>query len=277
MTRYALITLLVVAAPAVAQTPQAATRPADTGEVTVVRVTPPAQKLIPGSEWTVLQAGDTLGEQTVLRTGLGAEVVLNFSDRGEVTVSGPCKMGIREFRTADRSSTARVGLKYGTVRAQVRPGSGENDWRVATPVATLSVRGSESLFGLAFDNPQPLKVKVERGAWRMQGPGVDRTTRQGEGTDSTGTRQSDYLLAQQQLFLGDALGGLSEDELGALNRLGVSRGLLDFTGGGQLPNFMGPAPSGDSCSYRNHISPPPNNGYENGSPNGDYGTDPYRQ
>lgn len=94
------------------------------------------------SKWEPLKTGDVLGEQTLIRTGLGTTVVLNFAGRGRVTVRSGTKIGIGELKQRGKLMKARLGLKYGTVRASVDAAAGPNDLQISTAVATLSVRGT---------------------------------------------------------------------------------------------------------------------------------------
>ncbi len=154
-------------------------------KVTVVSVTGPAQKLIAtnGKKWLPLEKGEELDELTIIRTGLRAKVVLKFADRGEFTIVGGTKMGISEFSKKGAEVKARIGLKYGTVHASITKGKGPSDFKIATPVATISVRGSRSVFGLFLDNPSPLKIGVNTGGWNVGGNNVGP----GEHGDNQGT------------------------------------------------------------------------------------------
>jgi len=112
-----------------------------------------AQKLLPGegNKWTPLKVGDVLDEMTVIRTGYNTVVVLKLADRGSVTIKGVTKIGISEFRKEGDLVKTRLGLKYGMFRAKVKSEVGPNDFRVKTPTATLSVRGSEPMGGWTID------------------------------------------------------------------------------------------------------------------------------
>jgi hypothetical protein len=131
-----------------------APKPAEAAEVarlkvTVESVTGKAQRRNPAEDgkWTALKAGDALDELTVIRTGFGSKVVLVFADRGRVTVDSVTKIGISEFRKKEKKVNTRLGLKYGTLRAKVNSKVGPVDFRVQSPTATLSVRGSEKIVG----------------------------------------------------------------------------------------------------------------------------------
>jgi hypothetical protein len=153
----------VDAAPAKAATP--APTPGAL-KVTVVSASGPAQKLTVGTggtKWQPLKAGDVLSEMTVIRTGYGAKVVLKFEDRAEVVINNATKVGISDLRKDGDRATASIGLKYGTVHATVEGKQGSNDFRVSTPTATLSVRGSKAhLCSMADSNKFAL---VQLGDW----------------------------------------------------------------------------------------------------------------
>ena len=201
MPRNALIVLVVSAASALAAAPPAADKAdkpaaADSLKVTVTSVSGPAQKLLAGKgekNWQALKVGETLSELTVIRTGLGAKVVLKFEDRGEVIINNATKIGIAELRKKGAAAKARLGLKYGTLRASVDSKKGSNDFRIATPVATLSVRGSSADVGYSVDSTKIVAVRA--GLWNvvksiklpdfLKGMLVDRIIQAGETADST--------------------------------------------------------------------------------------------
>jgi hypothetical protein len=153
MFRQAMVAALVIGCAGVgmleAGPPAARKAEPPAGEVaikaTVVSVSGVAHKrsmAVADGKWEPLKTGDVLGGQTLLRTGLGTTVVLNFADRGRVTVRSGTKIGIGELKQTGRKMKARLGLKYGTIRASVDPGAGPNDLRISSAVATLSVRGT---------------------------------------------------------------------------------------------------------------------------------------
>ena len=172
MPRYRLVVsvLVLLAASALAGPPaakKAVPKAPAALKATVVSVSGPAQKMVVtnGRKWEALKAGEKLSELTVIRTGLGAKVVLNLADRGEIVVNNATKIGIRELRQKGDEVKAQLGLKYGTMRASVEAGRGKSDFRISTPVATLSVRGSEANVGFMVDSARMLDAKA--GVWRV--------------------------------------------------------------------------------------------------------------
>ena len=119
----------------------------------------------PGGKWEAVKPGETLGAQTLLRTGLGAKVVLVLADRGRVTVKSATKIGIGEFQKQGPLAKVRLGLKYGTMRVYVDDRPGPNDLQVKTPVATLSVRGCGANFSIG---ERGLRFCVFEHQWDVQ-------------------------------------------------------------------------------------------------------------
>ena len=235
MVRYAIPLALAaaMATTAWAEGPSKTARlPETKSKVTVVSVAGKADEFLPdkGRRWAPLRAGAVLDELTIIRTGWGAKVVLQFEDRGELVIRGGTKVGVSQFRRRGREAKARIHLKYGSVRLSVDKGRGPNDFRVVTPVATLAVRGSIAGIVLLLDNPGALKVRVDQGGWRMVSPAAAQTARPGESTDNNGTKNYENLDVQRDIRMVDASGGLTGEEKKNLNRNGGGRGICSNTG-----------------------------------------------
>ncbi len=214
--------------------------------VTVLSVSGRAHKsVIEGdrARWVSLKAGEKLPAQTVIRTGFRSRVVLQFADRGEMTINNATKMGIGEFRKQGNRVKTRLGLKYGTVRASVDSSRGPNDWQVSTPTATLSVRGSESLLGWLVDvgtNLQALK-----GNWKfLAGLDVIHVVQGGESTDGNMAKYYELLKKLRELQLLDTF-GLSGAERDRTQFFGSGRGLSTFGTGGTTGPRTGGGTSND--------------------------------
>ena len=219
---------------------KAAEKPA---QVTVVSVSGPAQKLVANGDkptWQPLKAGDKLSELTVIRTGLRAKVELNFADEGKVVIDRATKIGIREFRTKGKRINARLGLKYGTVRASVQKRADPNKFEVTTPVATLTVRGTGGHIGFAGDSGLGMVSTV--GPWDLNSALASHSVGAGEGTKTlTGSfTPSMQLLLYNRFNLGNR--GFSFSEYLNFLRSRTGRGALGFLNGfgrggaGLLPN-----------------------------------------
>ena len=173
-------------------TPQ---EPAQKLQATVVKVTGQAEKLIAGQtdKWQALKAGDKLDELSVIRTGLRSSVALKFADRGQTTVHSATKVGIAEFHKKGGLVTTRLGLKYGSLSVAVDSTRGPNDAKVATPVATLSVRGTKG--GISYAGGKGVILLGEAGTWNVVADGRSRNVAAGESTDGNLTPSID--LAKQ--------------------------------------------------------------------------------
>lgn len=174
----------------------------------IVSVSGPAQYRAdgedPNSPWMPLKEGDVLGEKALIRTGLGALVVLRMGDRSEVTIQSAAKIGLRDCRKEGDVARMGVGLKYGTVKAKIHRAAGPNDFRVHTPVATLSVRGSAGVvsysagFGMQFHSQQS--------TWNVQTPMGTAGIPQGAATDHNLTAQHELAARQYDSRVGDPFG-----------------------------------------------------------------------
>ncbi len=231
----------------------------DSFKVKVISVKGVVQKLLssnPKAGWKPVKVGEYLDEGTLIRTGLGAEAVLRFADRGQFRVKSGTKAGIAKFRKQGNLVKARLGLKYGSMRARVDSSRGPNDFQVKTPVATLSVKGSEANFGYSGD--QGLTIHTTQHTWNVStSRGSKRLTR-GESTNGNLTPWN--VLASQgfDTQTGDPFGGLTGLEKGNLRQNGGGRGIFNFTGGGgNTPPIIDPYIPPPTSSGRVPIPIPP--------------------
>lgn len=223
-------------------------------KVTVVKVVGVAsyRSADPKAKWQRLKAGQVLDELSLVRTGLGARVVLRFADYAQVTVKSATKIGIKEFRKSAKTQRVKthVGLKYGAMRTHVDSTRAANDFSVSTPVATLSVRGTRGRTAFTGDLGHYTDSTEHRwyGLTSLGPIGLD----EGEGTDGVNPPS---LLARidTNTQTGDPFGGLTWIEWLNLMFYGGGRGVFGYNGGfgGPILMFFGSSGSGW-------------NGYENG-------------
>ena len=180
------------------------------------------------AKWAPIKAGDVLNEMTLIRTGLGGEVVLKFSNRGNVTIKSGSKIGIASFRKQGKLVTTRLGLKYGAIRAQVDSSRGANDFRVRTPVGTLAATGSK--INIAQWGDFSFQAKGTSGFWQAEIANRVASIIAGEWTDKNLSKPLATLLAKQGVKLGDPHGGLTVTELKNLLLNGGGRGIVAFVG-----------------------------------------------
>ncbi len=113
-------------------------------EIRVVSVKGTASYKTTGA-WTPLQAGAVLAVGTKVSTGVRSSVVINVN-RHTVTVYPLTIMKITESMETENSSSTKIGLRRGAVRTKIaRDARIKTVFKVSTPVATSSVRGSEQL------------------------------------------------------------------------------------------------------------------------------------
>lgn len=218
------------AAPAASsgQTPAAAAPAAADVVVTIVSTKGPAEKgvLAEGQmKWSPLKAGDVLNELCFIRTGYGAEVVIQLGDRGQVTINSVTKMGVGQFRKEGNLAKASLGLKYGTFNAKVDHSQGPNDFRVATPTSVLSVRGSR--FDGGHFGDEGSRGRSHESPLTLVTAGGSRTVNPGEHV--TQTLQMPIVLLATQFHTQTGDSHVSQTELN--NQLNNHGGRSDWNGG----------------------------------------------
>ena len=108
-----------------------------------------------GEKWVPLEVGSKIKDGSKISTGVKSTVVLKLAN-STVTVQPLSMMKIYEDRIAQDSSDTRIALRRGALKAEVsRMHEVKTVFKVATPVATSSVRGTiqsvaASPYGTAF-------------------------------------------------------------------------------------------------------------------------------
>lgn len=191
------------------------------------------------AKWLPLKAGDTLDALTVIRTGLGARVVLRFGDRGTVTIRNATKAGISSLAKRGTKVTTHLKLKYGSLRADVDSSRGPNDMKVSTPVATLGIKGTSGDVG--FSGDFGLGLNGRRGTWGVRADTLGETTVRGrQQTDGKLASDSEIRRLRRPPRLVDYF-GLSVPDATELALNGGGRGV--FTSGRNSNNLINPSPS----------------------------------
>ncbi len=209
-----------------AAAPVAASQPAPAADfrIVVLEVSGQVQRgdLVNGEmKWQVLKVGDVLDPLTIIRTGLKSTAVIRLGSTIEARINSATKVGISEFRKEGALTKTNLGLKYGTVRAHVDSSREENDFRVSTPSATLSVTGSEP--ETHFSGDEGARGWSHEGHLTFNGFGHSQTVNPGEGLNEHHEPPTNGILGQFRTLIGDAFGGLDESE-----RRGIA-----FNGGGR--------------------------------------------
>ncbi len=214
-----------------ADQPQPAENRDGADHVTVVSVTGSAEyaEIQEGQDldWKRIQADASLPIHSIIRTGFRTKVELKFPDGSTVTVDRVTKIGIAKLRDRQGAGKTRIGLKYGTIRADVQKGQAAGDVEVVTPVATLSVAGSKAEIGYSVDNC--LGVKVQQGDWKIQRYCSARVVSDSEWGDCYLTNYLDLLAYHRDSYMADGLGLTDEDKKLDLEH-GTGRGWVAIPG-----------------------------------------------
>ena len=137
-------------------------------------------------------------------------------------------------------------MKYGAMSARVDASRGANDFRVATPVATLSVRGSIAGWGF-FGDRMVLGAYSRKSDWHIDyGDGELRTIGPREWLGPDGLRSSNYQDQMRDPGTGDPFGGKGDP--------GTGPG--QTTGGPPVDGFTIVAPDNSPPSIHPPTPPP---------------------
>jgi hypothetical protein len=204
------------------------------GQATVVSTKGPAEYAVVNGqdepEWKKLQADLALPTGSVIRTGFRAHVVLKLPDGTTVEIRRATKIGISQLGRdeAQDEGKTRIGLKYGTIRAKVEKQQAAGDVEVATPVATLSVAGSEAEIGYAVDTC--LGVQTREGIWNVARSSCRRALlTAGDETDCALLPGITLKMYRRDSYMAGPLGLTAVDKRVDLLR-GTGRGWLGLPG-----------------------------------------------
>ncbi|MBN2040348.1 MAG: FecR domain-containing protein [Spirochaetes bacterium] len=114
-----------------------------------------------GRSWVALKSGITLQKGTKISTGIRSEVILNINNN-TVTIKQMSMMKIEDNLLNSSESKTAIGLKRGGIRARIsRIQKLKTDFKITTPVATSSVRGTEE--DVSYGPGSGMIVKVIEG------------------------------------------------------------------------------------------------------------------
>jgi len=113
-------------------------------EAKVVSVSGKAEVQAKGtSSWKALRVGDVISKGSVISTGFKSSLGLNV-DGSTVTLGALTRMTLEQLASNDSKTQTSLYLDSGRVRAEVNKTAGKRvDFKVSSPVATASVRGTE--------------------------------------------------------------------------------------------------------------------------------------
>jgi hypothetical protein len=111
-------------------------------EITVTSVKGQA-KFKTGNQWVALTQGTKLAEGSKISTGINSNVVLNING-DTITIKPMTMVKVEENSVTSTESNTRLGLKRGGLNARIsKLKTLKTSFKITTPVATSSVRGTE--------------------------------------------------------------------------------------------------------------------------------------
>lgn len=117
-----------------------------------------------GRAWAPLRAGIVIPVGSKVSTGVRSQAIL-VVDNHKVTIKALTMMKIYENSAKKSERTTRLGLRRGSIRAKVsRSKRIKTTFKVSTPVATSSVRGTEEEISYGPNSGMVIRV-IESSVW----------------------------------------------------------------------------------------------------------------
>lgn len=114
------------------------------GEVIAVKGKAEIKK---GGNWLPAKAGNKIEAGSMISTGFKSELTLKI-DGSVITVRPMTRLTIEEITQKNEAVSSEVYLNVGSVKADIKPASTKKvEFKVKTPVATASVRGTSGEIG----------------------------------------------------------------------------------------------------------------------------------
>lgn len=184
-----------------------------------------------GDRWTPVTSGMKLSEGMKISTGVKSQAVLQLAN-STVTVKPLSMMKIYEDRLSSEESSTSVGLRRGSVKAEVnRMRTVKTVFKIATPVATSSVRGT--IQEVAFGH-FGVSYSVPEGSVQMTGKNGENRVLSNNLTYSQSVdavRPADNMMGNSVVSLVD---NISADEIDSMNQNGAD---VPDTPGGVVDSF----------------------------------------
>ena len=166
-----------------------------------------------GGAFKPVAKGDMLPGDTLIAVGCKGQAVLTFGDNSAVVLEQFTVMTIDKVYERQQAGkplvVTRLKLVNGSVRAGVERGRTDSDFRVTTPVATLSVRGTRPI-RIFYDSGAPeLWFYLAREGWitgQLSDGGKTVDVKGGEGTNQTLTNTLLIAMFERHVQFGDPLG-----------------------------------------------------------------------
>lgn len=166
-------------------------------EITVLKVTGSAAYR-EGNKWLPLKAGQKLPEGVKVSTGANSSAELKLNSLNHTVKIKPFTM-IQVYSKESKTDTnTLIGLKRGSINAKVpRKGNIKTIFKVSSPIATSSVRGTEE--NISYGPDRGMIIEVIKGA-------VEASNRTGRSNMLSGVQKfiQKYNSAQALHILQDA-------------------------------------------------------------------------
>jgi len=115
-----------------------------------------------GRKWKPLRRNQTLSEGTKISSGVRSYAKIQLNRYNHTVTVKPLTLIKIYSRATDRSSSTHIGLRRGKINAKVpRRGRVKTIFKVSTPVATSSVRGTEE--NITYGPENGMTIEVVRG------------------------------------------------------------------------------------------------------------------
>jgi len=113
-------------------------------EATVLLVEGSVEVKLPGeADWRSAQVDMKLPADTTISTGVKSKVGLDFDGHAVVTIRRPSVVRLDRCLVTETAVETRLQVKVGSLQAGVVKERLASDFKITTPVVTLSVRGTE--------------------------------------------------------------------------------------------------------------------------------------
>ena len=111
-----------------------------------------------GRQWKPLTKGQELTEGTKISTGVRSSALINI-DNNKLYIRQLTMMKIFRNKVTKKRRDTNIGLKYGSLNARIkRIARLKTSFKITTPVATSSVRGTEELVSYGPKSGMIIKV-----------------------------------------------------------------------------------------------------------------------
>ncbi len=144
--------------------------------------------------WVALTEGESLEKGALVSTGFNSQAVIRMNNNALVTLAPLTRITIEQLAETDKKEETRLFMDSGNVKFKVsHTGSRRSDFKVRSPVATASVRGTEGVIyatGLLSVSDGLVSLgQPESSSAQIAGDASDFVPQEGESTAFTPTSE----------------------------------------------------------------------------------------